>query len=395
VLEDQMEHLARASERRNGNGHLDLSLLTDGLRAEREQGITIDVAHRYFQTPRRGFIVADTPGHAQYTRNMVTGASTADLSIVLVDARKGMVEQSRRHAFIAALLGIPHVVVAVNKMDLVDYDPGAFERVVADVAGWGARIGLTGVTFIPISALNGDNVVARSERTPWYEGPALLAHLEDVEVEADHHLAPARFPVQWVVRPDDGARRDYRGYAGQVVSGTLRVGEDVVVLPSGQRSRIAVIETYDGALDEASWPRSVVVRLEDDIDVSRGDMLAPPSDPPGATRELEATVCWMADEPLRARRRYVLRHTTREVRAVVAELRHVLDVETLHRDEAATELELNAIGRVRLKTSAPVLADPYERDRATGGFILVDEATNETVGAGMVAEDSRLTRQGC
>jgi bifunctional enzyme CysN/CysC len=395
VLEDQIEHVARASERRNGKGHLDLSLLTDGLRAEREQGITIDVAYRYFQTARRGFIVADTPGHAQYTRNMVTGASTSDLSIVLVDARKGMIEQSRRHAFIAALLGIPHVVVAVNKMDLVDYGQGAFDRVAADVADWGARIGLTGVMFIPISALHGDNVVARSERTPWYDGPALLEHLEQVEVEADHHLAPARFPVQWVVRPTDGDRRDYRGYAGQVVSGTLRRGEEVVVLPSGHTSRIAALDTYDGPLEEASWPRSVVVRLEGDVDVSRGDMLAPPGDRPAEARDLEATVCWMADEPLSVGRRFVLRHTTREVRAVVQELRHVLDVETLHLDESVGELALNAIGRVHLKTSAPVLADPYERDRATGGFILIDEATNETVGAGMIAEDERVTRQGC
>jgi sulfate adenylyltransferase subunit 1 len=384
IFQDQLEHVQETSRRR-GDSYVDLALLTDGLRAEREQGITIDVAYRYFSTPRRKFIIADTPGHEQYTRNMVTGASTADLAIVLVDARKGVVEQSRRHAFIASLLRVPHVVFAVNKMDLVDYDEAVFERIDEEVSGWANKLDFTDVTFIPMSALHGDNVVERSERMPWYEGPSLLYHLEHVHIGSDRNLIDVRFPVQWVIRPMADEHHDYRGYSGQVGSGVLRPHDEVIVLPSGRHTRIQRIDSEGGrAIEEAFPPMSVTLLLEDDLDVSRGDMICRAHNHPVPTRDLDAMVCWMSDMPLRARGRYGIKHTTRNARAIVDALRYRIDVNTLHRDEEAAELGLNQIGRVHLRTSAPLLVDEYRRNRATGSFILIDEATNDTVGGGMI-----------
>jgi sulfate adenylyltransferase large subunit len=385
VFEDQLAHLRIASERRSGNGFLDLSLLTDGLRAEREQGITIDVAYRYFATAKRRFIIADVPGHQQYTRNMVTGASTADLSIVLIDVRHGVVEQSKRHAYISSLLAIPHLVVAVNKMDLVDYDEDAFDAVVADFASFADKLRVRDVSYVPISALEGDNVVERSDALHWYDGPTLLGHLEAVEVAYDHpYDIGARFPVQCVIKPVAGEHQDYRGYAGQLCSGALRVGDEVAVLPSGQRTRISAIDTYDGPLTEAIAPQSLTLRLEDDLDVSRGELIAPTDALPTVERELEADICWMSDQPLRPGARYAIKHTTRSAAAIVSELRDVVDVHTLERNPPPAELALNDIGRVALKTSVPLMFDPYAANRRTGSFILIDEASNGTVGAGMI-----------
>ena len=379
ILADQMEHVEEVSRRR-GSDVPDLALLTDGLRAEREQGITIDVAYRYFATQTRKFILADTPGHVQYTRNMVTGASTADLAIVLVDARHGVVEQTRRHAFLAALLGIRHLVLAVNKMDLVDWDQGTFDAIVADFATVSAQLGVGDVVAIPLSALLGDNVVDRSPNLPWYEGPALLEHLEGVEVDEDAQLDGARFPVQYVIRDQ---ATDYRGYAGQVAGGVLRVGDEVSVLPGGRTTTIAGIDVFEGEVVAAPAGQSVTVRLADDIDVARGDMLAV-----GAhrqpTRALEAEVCWMAEAPLRPGGRYALKHTTSTVRAIVAGVSDRLDVATLQAIPGPAELALNDIGRVTLRVSRELAVDPYAVNRATGAFILIDEASNETVGAGMV-----------
>jgi sulfate adenylyltransferase large subunit len=397
ILQDQLDHVAQASKRRGGEGALDLALLTDGLRAEREQGITIDVAYRYFATPRRRFIIADCPGHQQYTRNMVTGASTADLAVVLIDARHGVVEQSKRHAFISALLGIPKLVVAVNKMDLVDHSQARFQEVTEEFERFapnlrrdGQREGqLNEIIYIPISALNGDNVVDRSPRMDWYEGPALLELLEQVEVAYDHpHDRPARFPVQWVIRPssDDPAVRDYRGYAGQLVSGALRQGDEVTVLPGGQRTRIAAIDTYEGKLEEAIAPMSVALRLQDELDVSRGELICHPEQEPLVARELQADVCWMAQKPLRPGGRYLIKQTTRSATAIVDGIDDLLDVHTLEHDPPPPELELNDIARVRLRTSTPLVFDPYKSNRRTGSFILIDEASNETVGAGMIAK---------
>ena len=380
ILADQMEHVEEVSKRR-GSAVPDLALLTDGLRAEREQGITIDVAYRYFATPTRKFILADTPGHVQYTRNMVTGASTADLAIVLVDARHGIVEQTRRHAFLAALLGIRHLVLAVNKMDLVGWKEAAFTAIDADFEAVAGRIGVEDVTAIPISALLGDNVVDRSRNTPWYDGPALLDHLEGVEVAAGVELDGARFPVQYVIR--DPAT-DYRGYAGQVAGGVLRVGDAVSVLPGGRTTTVAGIDVFEGEIDAAPAGQSVTVRLADDVDVARGDLLAAGA-PVVPTRELEAEICWMADAPLRVGGRYALKHTTSTVRAIVDGVTDRLDVTTLKAIPGpAPELALNDIGHVRLRVSRELAVDPYAVNRATGAFILVDEASNETVGAGMV-----------
>jgi len=383
IFEDQLAAIEKTSRRR-GYAQVDLALLTDGLRAEREQGITIDVAYRYFATPRRKFIIADTPGHVQYTRNMVTGASTSDLAIVLIDARNGVLEQSRRHAFIASLLGIPHLVVAVNKMDLVGYSEEVFERIQAEFSGWAAKLAVHDIQFIPISALHGDNVVQRSVSTPWYQGPSLLYHLEHVYTASDRNLIDARFPVQWVIRPQTDEHHDFRGYAGQIAAGVFKKGDTVVVLPSGKRSRIKSISTADGELETAAPPLSVVIQLEDNIDVSRGDMLCRPHNQPTVAQEIEAMVCWMADAPLKPGSRYWLKHTTRSVRAVVDDLRYRIDVNSLHREEGADQLVLNEIGRVRLRTSAPLMADEYRDSRTTGGFILIDEATSDTVGAGMI-----------
>jgi bifunctional enzyme CysN/CysC len=387
IFEDQLAAIERTSQRR-GYSQVDLALLTDGLRAEREQGITIDVAYRYFATPRRKFIIADTPGHVQYTRNMVTGASTADLAIVLVDARKGVLEQSHRHAFIAALLGIPHLLVAVNKMDLVGYDEAVYDSICAEFAEWAAKLDVHDIQFIPISALHGDNVVQRSMAMPWYQGPSLLYHLEHVYIGSDVNLIDVRFPVQWVIRPQSEEHHDFRGYAGQVASGVFRVGDEVVVLPSGRRSRVASISTFDGELEQAAPPLSVVMRLEDDIDVSRGDIICRPHNQPDVTNDFEAMVCWMTDAPLQPGGRYAIKHSTRTVKAIVDDLRYRMDVNTLHRDQAATELGLNEIGRVRIRTSNPLLLDEYRMSRATGGFILIDEVTQDTVGAGMVVRTS-------
>ena len=380
VLTDQLEHVEEASKRRGG-GMVDLSLLVDGLRAEREQGITIDVAYRYFATARRRFIIADTPGHVQYTRNTVTGASTADLAVILVDARKGVLEQSKRHAYISTLLGIPHLVVAVNKMDLVDYDEETFDAIVREFSDFARRLDVDDIVFVPVSAKHGDNVVERSERMPWCGGVPLLEHLESVHVADDRNLGEARFPVQWVIRDHE---TDYRGYAGQVASGVLRHGDEVLVLPSVLLTRIARIDTFDGPIEEAFAPMSVTVLLEDEIDVSRGDLICHPDDAPELARELEATVCWMADAPLRAGGRYAIKHATHAARAIVEKVIDHVDVHTLTPDPRAIELALNDIGRIRVRTSKPLAFDPYARNRAMGSLILIDESTNDTVGAGMI-----------
>ncbi len=387
VFEDQLEHVAQASERRGGEGTFDLALLTDGLRAEREQGITIDVAYRYFATAKRRFIIADCPGHRQYTRNMVTGASTADVAVVLIDARRGVLEQSKRHAFISALLGIPQMVVAINKMDLVDYSQERYRELVAEFDGFAGRLhGVKQITHIPMSALNGDNVVERSQRTPWYDGPVLLEHLEQVEVAYDHPgEKPARFPVQWVIRPStDNGASDYRGYSGQLASGALRLGDEVAVLPTGTRTRIAGIDTYDGELEEAMAPMSLTLRLEDELDVSRGELICHPDEAPSVARELRADLCWMTDELLRPGSRYVLKQTSRSATAVIDSIDDLVDVHTLERVDPPGELGLNDIGRVRLRTSAPIVFDPYTANRRTGSFILIDQDSNSTVGAGMI-----------
>ena len=382
IFEDQMEHVIETSERR-GDGYINLALLTDGLRAEREQGITIDVAYRYFQTPRRKFIVADTPGHEQYTRNMVTGASTADVSIVLVDARNGVSEQTRRHAYIASLLRIPHLVVCVNKMDLVGYDEDVFYRILEELTDWMARLQIPDITFIPISALRGDNVVKRSDAMQWYGAAPLLYHLEHVVIAPDRNLNDVRFPVQWVIRPMSEEHHDYRGYAGQVAGGVLRPGSEVVVLPSGQRTTVSAIDTFDGEVQAAFPTMSVALRFAEQLDVSRGDMVVEAGDQPVCARELEAMVCWMSEQPLTPRGRYTIKHTTRSARAIVEQIEHRIDINTLEHQPAA-QLSLNEIGRLKLRTSAPLIVDPYARNRTTGSFILIDESTNDTVGAGMV-----------
>jgi len=402
ILEDQMDHITETSERR-GDGYVNLALLTDGLRAEREQGITIDVAYRYFQTGAaatlddagagtleaafktgRKFIIADTPGHEQYTRNMVTGASTADLSIVLVDARRGVSEQTHRHAYISSLLRTPHLVVAVNKMDLVEYSEVVFNRIVAEMTDWAARLEIADIVFIPISALQGDNVVERSVNMPWYQGPSLLYHLEHVVIATDREMDNVRFPVQWVIRPMTDDHHDYRGYAGQMAAGILRPGSEVVVLPSGRKTKVKAIDSYDGELDVAFPAMSVTLRLEDEIDISRGDMIVDADEAPTVAREFEAMICWMSEEPMRTGGRYAVKHTTRSTKTIVDKLEYRVDVNTLERDHDVDELRLNEIGRVHLRTSTPLVVDPYSRNRATGSFILIDESTNDTVGAGMI-----------
>ena len=385
LFDDHLEAVERSSQRL-GLAETNLALVTDGLRAEREQGITIDVAYRYFATPKRKFIIADTPGHVQYTRNMVTGASTADVAVILVDARKGLVEQSRRHAFIATLLRIPHLVVAVNKMDLVDWSEERFADIKAEFEAFATRLDVSDLTFIPMSALRGDNVVDRSMSMPWYSGPTLLAHLENLYIASDRNLVDCRFSVQYVIRPRSDEHHDYRGYAGQVAGGVWKVGDPVMVLPSGLETAVAAIDGPRGPVDEAYPTMSVIIRLADDLDVGRGDMLSRPGNQPSVTQDIEATVCWMVDRPLVAGARYTLKHTTRSVRAVVREVRYRLDVNTIHRDESASSLGLNDIGRIALRTTAPVMVDPYRRNRTTGSFILIDEATNGTAGAGMILE---------
>jgi bifunctional enzyme CysN/CysC len=386
VFEDQIESIERAS-REKGDEHVNLALLTDGLRAEREQGITIDVAYRYFATPKRKFIIADTPGHIQYTRNMVTGASTADLALVLVDARNGIVEQSRRHAFLATLLEVPHLVLCINKMDLVDYSQEVFDRIHEEFKAFATKLRIPDMTVIPVSALAGDNVVTRSENMPWYSGSSLLHHLENVHVASDRNLIDARFPVQYVIRPQSDEWHDYRGYAGQMAGGVLKKGDDIMVLPSGFSSKIAAIETADGEVEEAFPPMSVTIRLEDQIDVSRGDLICRPKNAPVAAQDIDAMICWMDEQAeLKVGRKYAIKHTTRVARTVIKDLQYRLDVNTLHRDETADGLGLNDIGRVRLRCTVPLMADEYTRNRTTGGFVLIDEATNRTVAAGMITE---------
>jgi bifunctional enzyme CysN/CysC len=386
IFADQLEAVEAASASR-GDEYTNLALLTDGLRAEREQGITIDVAYRYFATPRRKFIIADTPGHIQYTRNMVTGASTADLALILVDARKGLVEQSRRHAFLTTLLRVPHLVLCVNKMDLVDWDKAVYDKIADEFTSFAAKLDAPDLSIIPISALNGDNIASRSDRSPWYEGPSLLHHLEHVHIASDRNLVDVRFPVQYVIRPQSTTVTDYRGYAGQVASGVLKPGDEVMVLPSGLTSTIAGIDTADGPVDEAFPPMAVTVRLSDEIDISRGDMICRPHNAPAVAQDIEAMLCWMDESaPLRVGGKYAIKHTTRTARTVVRGLQYRLDVNTLHRDDNADQLALNEIGRVRLRTTVPLLADEYRRNRTTGGFILIDESTNRTVAAGMIIE---------
>ncbi|HET8548772.1 MAG TPA: sulfate adenylyltransferase subunit CysN [Bryobacteraceae bacterium] len=386
VYEDQLAAVTKSAVNRS-TGPIDFSLITDGLRAEREQGITIDVAYRYFSTPRRKFIIADTPGHEQYTRNMATGASTAELAIVLVDARKGVLPQSRRHAFIASLLGIPNVVVAVNKMDLVYYSAEVFHRIRADFEVFARELGLRDAVYIPISALEGDNVVAHSNRTPWYHGPNLLEHLETVPIARAEASVPMRFPVQYVIRPS----LDFRGYAGQVAAGELRAGDRVMVLPSGRTSRITRIATWDGDLESASAPMSVTVCLADEIDVSRGDMLVPPGAMPHVSRRLEAMLVWMHADALQLDRPYLIKHTTQQVPATFTRITYKVDVNTLGRLEAS-RLELNEIGQVGIETHRPLFYDAYRRSRATGSFIVIDPVSNVTVGAGMLLERPRQER---
>jgi bifunctional enzyme CysN/CysC len=386
IFEDQLEAVEAVSAAR-GDDYTNLALLTDGLRAEREQGITIDVAYRYFATPRRKFIIADTPGHIQYTRNMVTGASTADLALILVDARKGLVEQSRRHAFLCSLLRVPHMVLCVNKMDLVDYSQTVFEAIAEEFSDFAMKLDAPDLTVIPISALHGDNIVARSDRMPWYDGPSLLHHLEHVHIASDRNLVDVRFPVQFVIRPQSTVVKDYRGYAGQVASGVLKPGDEVMVLPSGFTTRIAGIDTADGPVEEAYPPMSVTIRLEDELDVSRGDLICRPNNAPTVAQDIEAMVCWMDEtRPMAVGDKYAIKHTTRAARAVVRNLHYRLDINTLHRDESANALTLNEIGRVKLRTTVPLLADDYRRNRTTGGFIVIDETTNRTVGAGMIVD---------
>ncbi len=388
IFEDQMAAVEATSIAR-GDEYTNLALLTDGLRAEREQGITIDVAYRYFATPRRKFIIADTPGHTQYTRNMVTGASTADVALILVDARNGIIEQSRRHSFLASLLRIPHLVVCINKMDLVDWSEERFEEIKAEYRTFAMKLDINDLTFIPVSALLGDNVVDKSENMKWYEGLPLLRHLEEVHIASDRNLIDSRFPVQYVIRPMSSEGMDYRGYAGVVSGGVFKPGDEVVVLPSGFTSRIKAIDGPQGPVAEAFSPMSVTIRLEDEIDISRGDMICRPKNQPTAGQDIDAMICWMSDTgTLQPRQKLAIKHTTRWARTMVTDFQYRLDVNTLHRDESATTLGLNEIGRVSLRTTAPLFYDEYRRNRKTGSFILVDEGTNNTVAAGMILGES-------
>jgi bifunctional enzyme CysN/CysC len=385
ILVDQLEHIEDASRRR-GHDYVDLALLTDGLRAEREQGITIDVAYRSFVTPRRRFQLADAPGHVQYTRNMVTGASTADVAVILVDARKGVIEQTRRHSYITAILETPHVVYAVNKMDLVDFSEERFDEIARELAELTSQLGLHDETAIPVSALKGDNVVDRTDAMPWYAGPTLLEHLETVEIFGDRNNEDRRFPVQWVIRPMADEHHDYRGYAGRVASGIWRAGDEVVVLPSGLRSRVASVDAAGEQLEDALPGQSVTIRLEDDVDVSRGDLLADPEQPPVTAREVTARVSWMSEKPLEDRARLLIKSTTRTVTARVEEIVSVVDIHTLTDEASPPRLELNDLGVVRFRLAEPLAVDSYARNRTTGAFILIDESTNDTIGAGMVIE---------
>ncbi|MFG0306590.1 MAG: sulfate adenylyltransferase subunit 1 [Phycisphaerales bacterium JB040] len=383
IFEDQLEAAEKASLSR-GDERVNLALLTDGLRAEREQGITIDVAYRYFATPKRKFIIADCPGHVQYTRNMVTGASTANLALILIDARNGVIEQTRRHSFITSLLRIPHLVVCVNKMDLVDWSKERYEQIRADFEEFAARFEITDVTFIPMSALLGDNVVTRSEHMGWYQGPSLMHHLENVHIAGDRDLIDPRFPVQWVIRPQSDQHHDYRGYAGQVASGVFKVGDEVMALPGGLTSTITSIDLGGQPVDMAVPPMSVSIQLADDLDISRGNMICRTNNKPNPTQDVEAMVVWMHDQPMVPGKKYSIKHTTNSTRAVIKGMKYRIDIKTLSRQEDATQLGLNEIGRVTLRTMAPLMADTYRQCRSTGCFIIIDEATNGTVGVGLI-----------
>ncbi len=383
IFEDQYETIKKTSERRGEEG-VNLALLTDGLKSEREQGITIDVAYRYFSTPKRKFIIADTPGHIQYTRNMVTGASTANVALILIDARNGVMEQTRRHAIIASLLQIPHVVVCVNKMDLVEYKEEAYEAIKDEFSNWASKLDVKDVHFIPISALNGDNVVDKSENMPWYGGTTLLYYLENVHIGSDHNLIDVRFPVQHVIRPYNDEFHDYRGYSGRVAGGVMKKGDKVTILPSGFTSTISKIDTYDGELEQAHAPMSVTVLLEDDIDISRGDMIVRENNQPEVSQDVEIMVSWFNERPLQLRGKYTLMHTTKECRCIIKDIQYKLDINTLHRNLEDKDVKMNDIARVTLRTTKPLFADSYRRNRITGSVILIDEGTNETVGAGMI-----------
>jgi sulfate adenylyltransferase subunit 1 len=383
ILEDQYEAVRLSSERR-GETEVNLALLTDGLKAEREQGITIDVAYRYFSTPKRKFIIADTPGHIQYTRNMVTGASTANVALILVDARQGVVEQTRRHAIIASLLQIPHMVVCINKMDLVNYDEERYEKIRYEFESFASKLDVHDISFVPISALRGDNVVDRSSRMTWYQGPTLMYYLENVHIASDHNFIDCRFPVQLVIRPNTDDYHDYRGYSGRVAGGIFKKGDKVMLLPSGFASTISRIETYDGEVMEAFPPMSVTILLENDIDISRGDMIVRENNIPYITQDVDVMICWFNERPLQPNGRYALRHTTQEMRCVVKDIRYKLDINSLHRNMVDKEIRMNDIARIAIRTTKPIFADSYRKNRITGSLILVDEGTNETVGAGMI-----------
>lgn len=383
IFEDQYDAIKTTSERR-GEETVNLALLTDGLKAEREQGITIDVAYRYFSTPKRKFIIADTPGHIQYTRNMVTGASTANVALILIDARNGIVEQTRRHAFIASLLQIPHLVILINKMDLVGYSEEVYNRIKDEFSEFSYKLDVRDVHFIPVSALNGDNVVDKSDKMPWYGGSSLLYFLENVHIGSDHNLIDCRFPVQYVIRPYSDDFHDYRGYAGRIAGGVFKKGDKVTLLPSGFSSTIDKITTFDGEIDEAYPPMSVTLLLADDLDLSRGDMIVRENNQPIITQDLEVMVCWFNEKPLQLRGKYTVLHTTQEARCVVKDIRYKLNINTLHRNEEDKYIGMNDIARIVIRTTKPLFIDPYRRNRITGSLILVDEGTNETVGAGMI-----------
>ncbi len=384
IFEDQLEAVEKASKKIGGEGEVNLALLTDGLRSEREQGITIDVAYRYFATPKRKFIIADTPGHIQYTRNMVTGASTANLAVILVDARHGLVEQTARHSFIASLLGIKHVVYCINKMDLVDYSKEVFENIKSSLEDFTSKLEVSDIRYIPISALLGDNVVDRSEKMDWYEGATLLYTLESVHIASDQNHVDCRFPVQYVIRPQTNEHHDYRGYAGRVGGGIFKKGDEVMVLPSGFTSKIAKIDGYDGELEEAFPPMSCTMLLEDDIDISRGDMIVRVNNQPENSQDHELMVCWMSQRPLQLNGKYALKHTSRDARCIVKDIKYKVDINTLHRMEEDKKIGMNDIARITIRTTVPLFTDRYQRNRNTGSLVLIDEATNETVGAGML-----------
>lgn len=383
IFEDQLEQVKQSSERK-GLADTDLALLTDGLKDEREQGITIDVAYRYFATPKRKFIIADTPGHIQYTRNMVTGASTANVALILVDARNGVVEQTKRHSIIASLLQIPHVIVCVNKMDLVDYQEDAFNKVVADYEDFASKLDVKDVRFVPISALKGDNVVHRSTHMDWYEGSTLMYTLENIHIGSDHNHIDCRFPVQMVIRPKTDEYHDFRGYAGRIAGGVFKPGDDILVLPSGFTSKVKTIETYNGPVEEAFAPMSVTITLEDDIDIARGDMIVRTNNQPNQLQDVDVMLCWLHPQGPAPRKKYILKHTTNEVKTMIKDIRYKLDINSLHRNEEDKKIGMNDVCRIQLRTTKPLLADTYRKNRTTGSLILIDEGTNETVAAGMI-----------